>query len=182
MEINKALMMSEREYIKDQQSIIDDFYKEHFTYDISNIGCWIVAGLFGFVQIIFSAVPVQQMLKEGGDDEFLGILAFLTIFPVFFYLEPFIIGQERYGAGNGRVKRLYSVIKYLPVSVKALRKYRFKKMLGFALKLLLICSILQIGISLLVFHRITWQNLAFLSIYDFLLPVAVGAAKVYFNK
>ncbi len=180
--INKALMMSEKEYIKGQQSIIDDFYKEYFTYDISNIGCWLVAGLFGFIQIIFSAVPVQQLLKEGVDDELLGIMAFLAIFPVFFYLQAFITGQERYSAGNGRVNSIYSRIKYLPVSVKALRLYRFKKMLGFVFKLLLVCSILQLGISLLVFHSIVWSNLIFLGVYDFLIPFLMGCGQICFTK
>lgn len=180
--INKALLMSEKEYIKSQQPIIDDFYKEYFTYDISNIGCWIVSGIFTFMQLVFSAVPVQQLLKEGSDREFFGIMAFVIIFPVFFYLQAFITGQERYANGLGRVTSLYSAIKYLPVSIKALRLYRFKKMVKHILKVFFICAALQLGISMIVYHNITWQNLVFLGIYDFLIPFLVGCGQICFTK
>ena len=59
--INNALMMSEKDYIKRQQTIIDSFYKEYFTYDISNVGYWMVSGIFTFIQLVFSAFPMQQM-------------------------------------------------------------------------------------------------------------------------
>lgn len=180
--INKALMMSEKEYIKSRQPIIDDFYKEYFTYDISNIGYWIVSGIFTFMQLVFSAVPVQQLLKEGSDREFFGIMAFVIIFPVFFYLQAFITGQERYANGLGRVTSLYSAIKYLPISIKALRLYRFKKMVRHILKVLLICTVLQLGISLIAYHSITWQNLVFLGIYDFFIPFLIGCGQICFTK
>lgn len=180
--INQALMLSEKEYIKSQQDVIDDFFKEYFTYDISNVGCWLVSGIFTFIQIVFSAFPVQQLLKEGVDGEFLGIMAFVIIFPVFFYLQAFITGQERYATGLGRVTSLYSAIKYLPVSIKTLRLYRFKRMVRHILKVFFICAVLQLGISLIAYHSITWQNLVFLGIYDFLIPFLVGCGQICFTK
>ncbi|MBE5953405.1 MAG: hypothetical protein E7257_04525 [Lachnospiraceae bacterium] len=181
--INKALMMSEKEYIKDQQCIIDDFYKEYYTYDISNVGYWLIAGIFTFIQLVFSAIPMQQLMKEGIDSEFLTIMAILIAFPVYFYLQPFVIGNL-----NGRVGSIYSRIKYLPVSLKSIRLYRFKMMLRFVLKVFSICTALQVGLSLLIFHGITWQTVVFLLVYDFLIPflVGLGAAmrlgELYFYK
>lgn len=189
--INKALMMSEKEYIKSQQSIIDDFYKEYFTYDISNIGYWIVAGLFTFIQLIFNAIPFENICKEGklsvvntsDDMEFLTIVAVIIVFPVYFYMQPFVVGNL-----NGRVGSIYSRIKYLPVSPKAIRLYRFKRMLKFVLRVFAVCVVLQIGLSLLIYHRITWQTLVYLFLYGFLIPFLVGLGatagigELYFYK
>lgn len=189
--INKAIMMSEKEYIKDQQSIIDDFYKEYYTYDISNIGYWLIAGIFTFIQIVFLAVPFEEFYVEGGqniaaasnDRGLLAMMAFLFAFPVFFYMQPFVVGNL-----NGRVGSIYSQIKYLPVSLKAVRLYRFKKMLKFVTKVFIGCAVLQLGISLIAYHRIMWQTLVYLFIYGFLIPFlvgicsALGVGEVYFNK
>lgn len=189
--INKAIMMSEKEYIKDQQSIIDDFYKEYYTYDISNIGYWLIAGIFTFIQIVFMAVPFEEFYVEGrqniaatsNDRELLALMAFLFVFPVFFYMQPFVVGNL-----NGRVGSIYSQIKYLPVSLKAVRLYRFKKMLKFVTKVFIGCAVLQLGISLIAFHRIMWQTFVYLFIYGFLIPFlvgicsAIGVGEVYFNK
>ena len=189
--INKALMLSEKEYIQSQQGVIDDFYKEYYTYDISNVGYWLIAGIFTFIQIVFMAVPLQEFYTDGispfinasGDRELLAIMAFLFAFPVFFYMQPFVVGNL-----NGRVGSIYSQIKYLPVSVKAIRLYRFKKMIKFVLRVLLICAVFQLGISLIAYHRIMWQTLVYLFIYGFLIPFLVGVCsvigigEVYFNK
>ncbi len=191
MEINKASMLSEKEYIKSQQNIIDDFYKEYYTYDISNVGYWLIAGIFTFIQIVFMAVPFQEFFVDGiptfinasGDRELLAIMAFLFAFPVFFYMQPFVVGNL-----NGRVGSIYSQIKYLPVSLKAVRLYRFKKMIKFVLGVLLVCAVLQLGISLIAYHRIMWQTFVYLFIYGFLIPFlvgicsAIGVGEVYFNK
>ena len=166
--INKALMMSEKEYIKSQHSIIDGFYKEYFTYDISNVGCWLLTGIFTFIQLIFFVIPMQQLIKEGIDSVILTIIAVLSVFPVFFYLQPFVIGNL-----NGRVA-IYSRIKYLPVSLKSIRTYRFKKMLKFVFKIFLTGTVLQVGLSLLIFHCIIWQTVMFLLVYGFLIPFLVG--------
>ncbi len=189
--INKAIMLSEKEYIKHQQGIIDDFYKEYYTYDISNVGYWLIAGIFTFMQLIFMAVPFQNFY-EGGKPTFinasddrglLAMMAFLFVFPVFFYMQPFVVGNL-----NGRVGSIYSQIKYLPVSLKSVRLYRFKKMLKFVLRIFLTCAVLQLGISLLAYHRILWQTFVYLFIYGFLIPFlvgicsAMGVGEVYFNK
>ena len=181
-EINNALMMSKKDYIKSQQAIIDSFYKEYFTYDISNVGYWLVSGIFTFIQLVFSAFPMQQMMKEGLDKEFLGVMAFVIMFPVFFYQQAFLTGKESFVGGYGRVNSLYSIIKYLPVSLAALKLYRFKKMLNFVVKVFLGCTILQLGISLLAFHGITWANLVFLLVYGFLIPFFIGCCQTFFVK
>lgn len=189
--INKALMMNEKEYIKSQQTIIDDFYKEYYTYDVSNVGYGLIAGIFTFIQLVFMALPFENIYKEGihnainasDDKEFLGIMAFIIVFPVFFYMQPFVVGNL-----NGRVGSIYSQIKYLPVSLKSIRLYRFKKMLRFVLRIFVICAVLQLGISLVAYHRIMWQTLVYLFTYGFLIPflVGIGASlglgKMYFNK
>lgn len=189
--INKALMMSEKEYIKSQQTIIDDFFKEYYTYDVSNIGYWILAGIFTFIQLVYMAFPFENFYAGGqtsvinvsDDRELLGIMAFIIVFPVFFYMQPFVVGNI-----NGRVSSIYSVIKYLPVSAKAIRLYRFKKMLKFVLRVFVICAVLQLGISLLAYHKIMWQTLVYLFVYGFLIPFLVGLCataglgEVYFNK
>lgn len=189
--INKALMLSEKEYIRSQQGVIDDFYKEYYTYDISNVGYWLIAGIFTFMQIVFMAVPLQEFyvdeiptfINASGDRELLAIMAFLFAFPVFFYMQPFVVGNL-----NGRVGSIYSQIKYLPVSVKSIRLYRFKKMIKFVLRVLIACAVLQLGISLIAYHRIMWQTLVYLFIYGFLIPFLVGICsvigigEVYFNK
>jgi len=191
IKINKAVMLNEKEYIKSQQSIIDDFYKEYYTYDISNVGYWLVAGIFTFIQIVFMAVPFEEFYVNGkptfinaSDDRgLLAMMAFLFVFPVFFYMQPFVVGNL-----NGRVGSIYSQIKYLPVSLKAVRLYRFKKMLKFVIKVFIGCAVLQLGISLIAFHRIMWQTFVYLFIYGFLIPFlvgicsAIGGGEVYFNK
>ena len=189
--INKAIMMSEKEYIRSQQGVIDDFYKEYYTYDISNVGYWLIAGIFTFIQIVFMAVPFENFYEGGKPDvinvsddrEMLAIMAFLFVFPVFYYMQPFVVGNL-----NGKVGSIYSQIKYLPVSVKAIRLYRFKKMLKFVIRIFIICAVLQLGISLIAYHRLMWQTLVYLFIYGFLIPFlvgicsAIGVGEVYFNK
>ncbi len=189
--INNALMMNEKEYIKSQQPIIDDFYKEYFTYDISNVGYWFISGIFTFIQLVFMALPFENIYEEGKQDvintsderEFLVIMACLIVFPVFFYMQPYVVGNI-----NRRVGSIYANIKYLPVSVKSIRLYRFKKMLKFVLRIFLICVVLQLGISLLVYHRIMWQTLIYLFIYGFMIPflmglcATIGLGEVYFNN
>ncbi len=180
--INKALISSEKEYIESQQQIIQDFFKEYFTYDITNIGYWLVTGIFTFCHVIFLAIPYEDFSKDNFNKNFINgelapIMVFITTFAVFCYLMPYISCTEK-----GRAGRIYDKLKYLPVSVKALRKFRFKKMITFVVKVFIVCAVLQIGISLLSFHRVLLGTFIYLGLYGFLLSFLVGLGTVFFTK
>ena len=180
--INRALISSKKEYIEGQQQLIQDFFKEYFTYDITNVGTWLAAGIFTFCHVIFLAVPYGDFAKDDFNKNYINgelapIMVFIVTFAVFFYLLPYISCTEK-----GRAGRIYDKLKYLPVSVQALRKFRFKKMINFVVKVFIVCAVLQIGISLLAFHRVLLGTFIYLGLYGFVLPFLVGLSTVYFTK
>ncbi len=176
-QINKALIYSPKGYIKGQQGILDKFYKEYFTWSCINIGYWIVAGIFSFIQAVFMMLPYEQVLIEGRGDGFEFMMGFIIAFPVTFYLQPYISYNEKSNVGS-----VYSKLKYLPISFKSIKVYRFRKMLKFILRLFLICAVLQLGISLLAFHRILPGTVIHLVLYGFLVPFTVGSLEAWFSK
>lgn len=177
--------MEEKEYIEEQQSIIESFFKTYRTYDVSDIGYKIVIVLFTFIQMIFFVLPYEYMCEGksfnyvNGSDymEFLGLMILFVTIPPTFYILSYKIHEEK-----GAIGSIYDKLKYLPLSLKALRIFRFRKMTRFILKTFLICAVLQLGISLLAYQRIMVGTLIHIGIYGFGIPFLAGSVLVWTTK
>ena len=137
---------------KNREQMLNNFFKEFFTWKADNIGIWILAGLLEFVCAILMFIPFQNAREEG----VMGFAALLAILGTANYINPYI-----FYLNEGKRNRIYKVINYLPVSLKELRLFRLKKVTLFCVKMFLIFLAGQVIFSLICFHGISWGNLIY---------------------
>lgn len=164
--------MKER-FFTERERVIDQFFKEFFSWDTGNVGMWILTGVAVFLAGIAMCFPYQSW--ESPD-----ILWFVGMFgmsAVTSYLAPYLHFQE-----EGKSQKIYNKLQYLPVGLKELQRYRLKKVFLFCLKVAAIFLLIQLFFTLVVYHTITLWNIGYVVIGGFLFPLCVGALTALFSK
>ena len=164
--------MEKKLYDKKQQQILDDFFKEFFTWSATNIGMWIAAGIFIFIHAIFMMIPYQSMKDFDNSISFIFI-----IMGYMWYLYPYIQFTEK-----NKAHSIYQKIKYMPISITQLRIFRLKKLFVFCLRLLAVFMIGQLFFSFVTYHEITFANICYPLIWGFAIPFGLIGFFSWFTK
>lgn len=155
---------------KNREQVIDKFFKEFFTWKADNIGMWIVAGFMEVICVGFMCIPFQNMIEEG----LVGIAAILAVLGAWYYINPYIFYMD-----EGKRRRIYYVINYLPVSLKELRIFRLKKVTLFCLKMFLIFIVGQLIFALICFHEISWGNFIYPFVCGLVAPMVSAFLSIW---
>ena len=155
---------------KSREQVIDKFFKEFFTWKADNIGMWIVAGFMEVICVGLMCIPFQNMIEEG----LVGIAAILAVSGAWYYINPYIFYMD-----EGKRRRIYYVINYLPVSLKELRIFRLKKVTLFCVKMFLIFLVGQMIFALIFFHGISWGNLIYPFVCGLVAPMVSAAISIW---
>ena len=150
------------------QKTLEAFYKDFFTWSAGNVGQWLVAGIFEFMAGVLLCIPVQEF--AGNDGMLLFLVPFWSIMGAFMYLMPYLQYSE-----GGKMCRIFSKLQYLPISLRDVKEYCFKKLCGFCLKTFLVFLVGQFFFSLVCNGRVDIYNLLYSVVCGLLVPLGVNS-------
>ena len=155
---------------KKQQEVLDSFFKELFTWDMSNLGFWIVTGIADAVLGILMFCPREEMLEMKG-------LAFgMSIWGAGWYVMAYLQIKD-----NGKQCKVYEKLKYLPVSLQQIRLFRLRKLIIFSSKITLVFMAAKL-LSLFFTRDIGLLNIFSPVFYGFVIPVVLVGGITWFSK
>lgn len=151
---------------KRQENILEDFFQETKSYNMS-VELGFVVGFFEFIAGAMICLPYQDMANIAWGA---GVLA---LEGGSFYMQGFLMTSE-----NGKQHAVCEKMKYLPVSIRNLRRWCFKKLVEFCGKGTLVFLGLQLFFSLVCYHELTLGNFLYPLLAGFVVPVIIGALQI----
>ena len=169
----------------DEQRKIRRFYKDFLGWKAETIGTWIGAGFLVLFMLIGCSVPAQEMLSFGADDvDMMGWIMVLMFGPLagLLYLRPYTIETEMVYTNEAKNVRIIDKLKYLPISLKEIRKMKVIYLLKFYAKIAPFCMVLQILTSLYSYNEVTWKNALYIFVMAFVWPVVGNLPMILAEK
>lgn len=162
-----------------QEQKIEQFFEEYYR-----VKKWdkqsndIVAGIFIMIQILLMVLPVQTLWEEENRWILLTSIGTLSFCAPLFYMASYRLVKE----GQQNVQMLSQKIKYLPVDMRALKKWRIRLLLQWVEKSFLACMLIQLLFSLIIIHKISWMNVVYVSIVAFVIPMLSNGLLIWLEK
>lgn len=156
------------------KDIIRKFYKDFLTWKADNVGFWVLAGLAEFVYVILLIIPLEEMK---GETVTIAIMHLLGALASYAYLVPYLTFSE-----EGKQCRIYQRIKYLPVEMRMIQQVRVEKLLKFVLKMFPVIAVVQLGMSLIVEHRLTGWNIVYVLWFGLIWPFVINLPTAWLEK
>lgn len=142
-----------------KQQILEGFYKEFFSYGYGGIGMWIAAGFCIVFAGMFCFMPYYKMLE--GDIYSQAVVILFAMGGFAYYVSPYIAFVE-----NTKQKRIYTKLKYLPITKKDIMAFCIRRLVKLSAILLPIFLIGQIFC--------TWVSKFQFGFFTFWYPVGYG--------
>ena len=161
----------------EEQKKVRKFYKELLGWKVDAIGTWIGAGMLVLFLLIGCSVPVQEMcFGATGEVDMMAWMMLLMFGPLagFLYLRPYTSMTEVVYTNRPKNVRIIDKLKYLPISLREIRKMKVIYLLKFYGKIVPFCMGLQILTSLYSYNEITWMNVLYILVMAFVWPVATN--------
>ena len=156
---------------KRQQEVLEGFFKELFTWDMANVGFWLVTGLMEFILGVLLLIPVEEL-----DGALKGILFMVSIFGANWYLMAYLQIYD-----DGKQCKVYDRLKYLPVSLQQIRLFRLRKLVMFSAKMTGVFLAIQL-LALIFSREFSWTCIWYPVSFGFLVPVAIVGGITWFAK
>ncbi|MBQ6787829.1 MAG: hypothetical protein IJO85_08910 [Lachnospiraceae bacterium] len=162
-----------------QEQKIEQFFEEYYR-----VKKWdkqsndIVAGIFIMIQILLMVLPVHTLWEEENRWILLTSIGTLSFCAPLFYMASYRLVKE----GQQNVQMLSQKIKYLPVDMRALKKWRIRLLLQWVEKSFLACMLIQLLFSLIIIHKISWMNVVYVSIVAFVIPMLSNGLLIWLEK
>lgn len=156
---------------KKQQEVLEGFFKELFTWDMANVGFWLVTGLMEFILGILLLIPAVEL-----DIALQGSLFMVSIFGANWYIMAYLQIHD-----DGKQCKVYDSLKYLPVSLLQIRLFRFKKLIVFSAKMTGVFLAIQL-LTLMFSREFSWTCISYPIVFGFLIPVSIVGGITWFSK
>lgn len=151
---------------KNQEMLLDNFFKNKELWWPNSYGCKIAAVIILPLAMIILLIPYQSW---EGDYQCLLISFYLEWMGLAMYLKPY----HNYMGDDGKIVRIYDIVKYLPVSYKHIVIYRWKKMMKLCLRMTGIAMACQVLFSFAFLDTVSLGNILAPLLCCFILPVGV---------
>lgn len=141
-------------------------------------GCWVLVGVCTGILVLLFFLPAQEMLvdiKESG----LLLLLMAMCGPTASYFR--IMPYQAYG-NQPNHKMMFELIKYHPVNRVEKKKMELFYSVRYMAKVAAVCMFMQLCVSLFVYGKISWINIAYVLVGAFLYPLLLNAVSIYFEK
>ena len=125
------------------------------------------------------------MLSFGADEvDMMGWVMVLMFGPLagLLYLRPYTSATEMVYTNNAKNVRIIDKLKYLPISLKEIRKMKVIYLLKFYAKIAPFCMVLQILTSLYSYNEITWKNVLYIFVMAFAWPVVANLPMIFAER
>lgn len=151
-----------------EQQLLQSFYKDYFSYGAYDIGLLLMAGILEFILGCFLLVPFQYM---AADIKNIGFSLFcISFWGGFSYIQPYILYRE-----EKKPCRVIDKLKLMPVSLKDIRLFLFRRLVRFQGRILPIFLVGQLLFAGVIYRKIIWENLCYPFMFGFVVPVVVNA-------
>ncbi len=140
---------------------IEQFYKNLKEYCSNTYIYLLMTGIFEFIYMVGMVIPYKEMFSL----DLIGVFFLVGIAAVALYMTPY-----RHYSVDGRQYSIDEKLKYLPVSLKQLKKERTKYLLSFVIKTGIVIFILQCLFSALAYHEISIWCLFYAFFVAFIWP------------
>ena len=163
---------------REQEQKIEQFFEEYYRFKKwDKQSSDVVAGVFVFIQIVLMIFPIQILYTEENRFGLLLLLGTFGIYAPLYYMLPYRLLKE------GKQKTMvWQKLKYLPVELESLKKWRIRLLVRFVGKVFLACLVIQLLFSLIAFHRISWVNIVYVVIAGFVIPLLVNVSGILLEK
>lgn len=168
--------MEEKVYRKKQNNILEQFYQDYFEKSHIQLGYNVVAIIFFVILMIVMWFPYQTYTEGDRALKILGLM--FGSLAAFMYMNSYRYAID----GRGAVTNIYQYLQYLPISLKELRLFRLRKLIGLLVKVYLIAQAGQLLFSLIGYHQVIWANLWFPLVYVLLVPLVVVGVGICVSK
>lgn len=150
----------------EKEVLLDEFFKNRETWSPNSYGYKIISVILLSLSIFILIMPYQ--IWEG---DYISVifLFYLELIGLETYLKPYCNFWE----DNGKIVRVYDILKYLPISHRQLLGYRWKKLIKLCLRLTGITMFCQIAFSFAFLHTVSWGNILMPLLCSFVLPVSI---------
>ena len=155
---------------KKQQEVLDQFFREYFTWDMANVGFWIVTGFMEFILGIFMFFPAEEL------GELKGFAFAMSIWGAGWYIMAYLKIRD-----NGKPCRVYEKLKYLPVTLRQIRLFRLRKLVVFSAKVTAVFLVAQL-ISAFCTHEFSMATILYPVCLGFFFPVIIVGSIAWLTK
>lgn len=161
-----------------QEQKIEQFFEEYYR-----VKKWdkqsndIMAGIFIMIQILLMLLPVQILWEEENRFVLLFLINMLGICAPLCYLTSYRLVKE-----GQQWNRVSEMLKYLPIDMQELKKWRIRLLLQWVKKSFLACMLIQLLFSLIIIHKITLMNVVYVSSVAFVIPVLSNGLLIWLEK
>lgn len=156
---------------KKQQEVLEQFFKELFTWDMANVGFWVVTGLMELILGVLLLIPAEEL-----DSALKGICFMVSIFGANWYIMAYLQIYD-----DGKQCKVYDRLKYLPVSLQQIRLFRLRKLVVFSAKMTAVFLVVQL-LALLFSREFSWASILYPVCFGFLFPVLIVGGITWFTK
>ena len=158
-----------------QQILLDNFFENKNTWFSNGYLYKFVAGILLFIAALMYIMPYQ--LWEG-DYKIMILIFYLELMGLEIYLTSYCHFIDE----DGKIKNIYEIIRYLPVSHKQLALYRLKKLTKICLWLTGITAFCQIFFTITFLHDFSIGNLLIPVLCCLIVPEIMIGSSMFWRK
>ena len=165
--MNLETVMTEEE--KREQEKVKKFFGKLLDNSVKKVASWALIWIFLFILMIMCMVPAQEIYSETDGSSLLipGVMAMLS-----FWTAAIRTYTYEHYADNQNARLMMDILKYHPVRMVDIRRYKMSVFLMFMGKVLVTALVLQVVITLIALRTLSIENFVHIFINIFLFPVA----------
>ena len=168
MECGQEVRMDKNERkdrTRGQVRLLQEFYKNLQTWEVSSVGAWLGAGILLSVGTALFWIPSQEYGADSPDQMMYVLMTYLLWIGLVLYMNPYTtITEER------KRKSIMSKLQYLPVSRRSILLFQLKKLFRMVLLLGTVQLVGQCAVTAIAYRRLELRNLLFPILLGMLVP------------
>ena len=144
---------------------VEKFFNRLWNKSVSKAVSWFLIGIFLFIGLGICMVPAQDVLSE---DKYMSwALIFLSAMAAAMRVSPYQQYTE-----NQKSRKMTDILKYHPISKKAIWKVKMKGLCVFQAKVTGVGLVIQIIASLFAYKTVTFDNVIYIVFNLFIVCMA----------
>ena len=145
---------------------VENFFKRLYDKSVSKAVSWFLIGILLFIGLWLCMVPAQDVLAE--DKVLSWGLIFLSAMVAAARVSPYQQYTE-----NQKSRKMIDILKYYPISKKAIWKIKMKHLCIFQAKVTGVGLVIQIVASLIAYKTVTLDNIIYI-VFNLFIVCMVG--------
>lgn len=155
-----------------RQQVLEKFFDEFIADSYERVLIAMVVVFMEVVFVITMCVPYQVI--EASDAKMIAVMFYFGGMGIFLYMYSYRQFKEQ-----NKMIRIAEKLKYVPISKKDLRIFKFRKVFKFCFRIFLICLVGQCILAIAVHGGLVWGNIWYPVVFCLLLPLGMGSLTIW---